>query len=145
MGLMNLGDILIILAGRFKGKRVIFLRKIARGILVTGPSEINGVPICQINNAFVLTTTFKLDLSRVDLSQLDKTVHKFFGSKNFDQLIDDRHKTIKQSDFIRDLKNERKKLDTVIIARIEATPGLSSYLSASFTLKTGIKPHLLKF
>merc|ERR1719379_754129 len=70
MKLMETGCIVIILAGRFKGKRVIFLRDLSSGILITGPHEVNGVPLRRVNRAFVLPTRFKLNLDGLDLSSV---------------------------------------------------------------------------
>ncbi|PVV02151.1 hypothetical protein BB560_003404 [Smittium megazygosporum] len=142
------GTILILLAGRFRGKRVVFLKQLASGLLlVTGPYKVNGVPLRRVNQAYVIATSTSIDIS-------DVKVGKKFDDSYFKREQEEKLKGTEEEFFGNDAKKketpshkvaDQKVVDSQIIAKIKSDPMLKSYLNASFSLTKGQAPHLMKF
>jgi len=142
------GTVVIVLAGRFRGKRVIVLKQLKSGLLlVTGPYKINGVPLRRLNQAYVIATSTSVDVSKVDVSKIDdaffvRKADKKVASKDGEAFF---AKDSKKSPVAAARKTETARVDTAIKAIVKATPSLKQYLNSKFTLTRGQKPHLMKF
>lgn len=77
------GTVLILLAGRFRGKRVILLKTLDQGVLlVTGPFKINGVPLRRVNARYVIATSLRVDLTGVDEAKIEEVSRpKYFTAE----------------------------------------------------------------
>ncbi|KAG5516101.1 hypothetical protein RHGRI_036968 [Rhododendron griersonianum] len=142
------GTVLIMLAGRFKGKRVIFLKQLPSGLLlVTGPFKINGVPLRRVNQSYMVTTSTKVDITGCNVDKFDdryfaKQVAKkkkkgegeFFEAEKEEKTVLPQEK-----------KDDQKTVDEALIKAIEAVPDFKTYLASRFSLKAGMKPHELTF
>ncbi|GMP71401.1 hypothetical protein CsSME_00029826 [Camellia sinensis var. sinensis] len=142
------GTVLIILAGRFKGKRVVFLKQLTSGLLlVTGPFKLNGVPLRRVNQSYLIATSTKVDISGVNVEKFDD---KYFarqvekkkkkGEGEFFEAEKEEKNVLPQ-----EKKDDQKTVDAPLIKAIEAVPDLKTYLAARFSLKAGMKPHELVF
>lgn len=80
------GQVLVLLVGKFKGKRVVFLKQLPSGmLLVTGPYKVNGVPLRRIPQKYTLPTSKHISVEGVDSSKVTddffKTAKVSKGSK----------------------------------------------------------------
>ena len=141
------GAVLILLAGRFRGKRVVCLKALESGLLlVSGPYKINGVPLRRVNQAYVIATSTKVDVSGVDVSSIND---EYFarskdaateGEEEF--FMGDAPKPAVVSD---QRKADQKKVDEALLKAVGAVDMLEAYLASQFTLQPSDKPHLMKF
>jgi large subunit ribosomal protein L6e len=142
------GTVLILLAGRFRGRRVVFLKQLPSGLLlVTGPYKVNGVPLKRVNQAYTLSTSTKVDIKGVDASKVtdalfkkDAKAKKAGENKFFAD-------SAKKSTTSEERKNTQKGVDAAILKNIKDSkePLLRKYLGARFTLANNDKAHELHF
>ncbi|KAI8301640.1 60S ribosomal protein L6-A [Colletotrichum sp. SAR11_59] len=142
------GTVLILLAGRFRGKRVVLLKTLEQGVLlVTGPFKINGVPLRRVNSRYVIATSYKVDVSGLDEKKIeeiaqpkyftaDKTKQKAGEEAFFKQGEKPQKKEVNSS-----RAADQKAVDKALIASIKKVEFLPSYLASSFSLRKGDKPH----
>ena len=139
------GQIVILLSGRFRGKRVVYLKKLQSGLLlVTGPYKLNGVPLKRVNQAYVLPTCTKVELADVAKDVTDDLFKRVeIKRENEKDFFED--PAVKKGRITDDRKNAQIKVDTEVKKAVDAVPQLNKYLKFRFALKNGDKPHLMKF
>jgi len=165
------GTVLILLAGRFRGKRVVFLKQLESGLLlVTGPFRINGVPLRRVNQAYVIATSTKIDFEGITVCTNFPERVFFYNlilssCVQIDEKIDDSYfakakskgRTSAEEEFFAEGQPKEKEpfpeskaadqktVDKAIIAAIKEEEYLAKYLKATFGLTGGQYPHQLKF
>ena len=125
------GSVLILLAGRFRGKRVVCLKVLSSGLLlVSGPYEMNGVPLRRVNQKYVIATSTSVEVKGVDVSKIDDA---FFARGKEEKGISAARKSAQDS------------VDKALGAAVGKTEHLKEYMQSKFTLTKGDKPHAMKF
>jgi len=146
------GQVLILVAGRHAGKRVVFLKQLKSGLLlVTGPFKMNGVPLRRINQIYVIATSTKVDLSKVNLpaSLEDKFFNRIKAKKPAKTSETEMFNTKKEEYKVTDeRKTAQLDVDKQVTAAIKASPDktqLGNYLKSRFALSNKQYPHKMKF
>ena len=145
------GTVLILLSGKYRGRRVVFLKQLESGLLlVSGPYTVNGVPLRRVNQAYVIATKTKVQLGALDLSgATDKLLaakeERAKKAKDLKANKSESFYTLQQQPKKKEASAERKALQTKVDAAIKLTPELTSYLKARFSLTNGQRPHAMTF
>eukprot|EP01059_Diplonema_ambulator_P011269 TRINITY_DN2122_c2_g1_i1.p2 TRINITY_DN2122_c2_g1~~TRINITY_DN2122_c2_g1_i1.p2 ORF type:complete len:181 (+),score=90.45 TRINITY_DN2122_c2_g1_i1:56-544(+) len=143
------GTVCILLAGRFRGRRVVLLKKDTKTntLVVTGPYKVNGVPIRRVDPAYVIATSTKLDVSKLDTSAI---TDDFFarpkkdrkkGEDGFFKKGDKAEKT----ELPAAKKQAQEKVDEQIMKLLSGNEDMTKYLGSIFTLRDHDLPHTMKF
>merc|ERR1712105_579164 len=145
------GTVLILLAGRHKGKRVVFLRQLNSGLLlVTGPYHLNGCPLRRINQKYVIATKTKLDIKGVKLP--DRVNDAYFKRQKVKKAKNAQGDIFNTKKEVYSVSEERKEdqsaVDKQILDVIRKLPEkklMFGYLGAMFSLSNGQYPHQMAF
>ena len=142
------GQVLILLSGRFRGRRVVFLRTLPSGLLlVTGPYKVNGVPLKRVNQAYVIPTRTRVTLGTVP--GVDKITDDFFTTrvsikresvKDFFEAPEKKRQRITEA-----RRNAQSAVDTEVLRAVKEVPQLRDYLSNRFALSNADRPHNMLF
>ncbi|XP_052797529.1 60S ribosomal protein L6-like [Mya arenaria] len=145
------GTILILVAGRHKGKRVVCLKQLASGLLlVTGPFHLNACPLRRINQRYVIATKTKLDISGVKVP--DRLNDEYFRRKQLKkpkhaegEIFDTKKESYTVSD---ERKADQVEVDKQILDVIRKNKDkkfMFGYLGAMFSLGKSQFPHKMVF
>jgi len=144
------GTVLILLAGRFRGRRVVFLKQLKSSglLLVTGPYGVNGVPMRRVNQAYCIATSTTLDVSKVNAAKFgdeyfgNKTKkHKKRNTSGDAMFTEETEKTGPTAERMAD----QKTVDAALMGSINKNPIMAKYLKARFSLSKGNIPHKMSF
>merc|ERR1712167_34945 len=135
------GTVLIILSGRFRGVRCVFLKQLDSGLLlVTGPYKVNGCPLRRVNQRYVIATSSELPVtakSFADITDAD------FAAETTTDAEGNKERVVPAK-----LKTAQDAVDAGMMKTLKSGKGLSTmgkYMKTRFTLQKGQYPHDMKF
>merc|ERR1712168_1184536 len=138
------GTIAILLAGRHKGKRVVFVKDLQDSglILVTGPYKVNGVPLRRVPQSYVIATQTKIDISAVS-ADIDAGMFKRQKkAKAASEMFEESAEGYSVSE---ERKALQEQVDETILGEISKEAHLRKYMQQLFTLRKKQYPHQMVF
>lgn len=147
------GAVLILLIGRFKGKRAVLLSNLPEGkLLITGPFKVNGIPIRRIDARFVIATSTVVPLTGIDESIVKKISEPSYWARDrkadkkaTEEAYFNLAETPKKKEPSKSRAEDQKAVDKALLATIKKEPMLAGYLNSRFKLQSGDKPHEMVF
>lgn len=153
------GRVLIILAGKHRGKRVVLLKTLKSGLLlVNGPFKLNGCPLKRMHQKFVIVTRTKIPFDGVKVPK--HLNDKYFKAKKVSASKGSKKTKQGGNIFAKGKKSANNKpnrvrgedqiqADKQVLKAIKEKMGdkktVLAYLGSFFYLRNHMYPHKLKF
>jgi large subunit ribosomal protein L6e len=128
---------------------VVLLKTLPQGtLLVTGPFKVNGVPLRRVNARYVIATKTTVSLDGIDSATLDKVGGEGYFARdkkgNQEAFFAQGEKPAKKE--VSSVRAEdQKAVDKALLSTIKKDPLLQGYLSSTFSLRKGDRPHEMVF
>jgi len=145
------GRIVILLAGRHKGKRVVLLKVLKSGLLlVTGPWSLNQCPLRRISQRYVIATSTSVNVSKVEIPAHINDDYFKRGEKKQKNRGEGDVFAVKKERFVpsQQRKDDQAAVDKSLRTAISAHKDkklLFKYLRSFFALSSSQCPHRLRF
>ncbi|KAL5105965.1 60S ribosomal protein L6 [Taenia crassiceps] len=155
--LRRIGTIVILLAGRHRGKRAVVIgrHRFSGLLLITGPFKCNGIPVRRVHPDYVIATKTRIQMDKLRLPSRMQTKEYFARqkpqprSKNAaDNLFVDTAAEKRTYELKEERKEDQKLIDKRVIEAIRRSKQaklLFAYLRAQFALSRHDMPHKMVF
>lgn len=145
------GRVVILLAGKHKGKRVVVLKVLQSGLLlITGPFSLNSTPLRRVSQRYVIATQTRVKLDKVQIPEhINDAYFRRELLKNQNRGEGDIFATTKP----KYVASEQRKQDQLAVDKAVRTAIsqhkdkrlLFQYLRSYFALSSSQYPHRLRF
>ncbi|XP_058057887.1 large ribosomal subunit protein eL6 isoform X2 [Anopheles bellator] len=147
------GKVLILVAGRHKGKRVVLLKVLSSGLLlVTGPFEVNACPMRRISQNYVIATRTRVNLREFEVPKHinDRYFRRVIEKKKKDPRVERDIFAKKEFKYVpsEQRKTDQKEVDAAVLKAVKAHkegPVVLRYLKSMFSLRSNQYPHRMRF